>query len=536
MIGILTTLIGLVAFVLVLGLIVLVHELGHFYFAKKAGILCHEFAIGMGPVVWQKRKGETMYSIRAIPIGGFVSMAGEEVESNLLTNVNEIRIQTEGDFITKIVIDLDDARYEGLPRVSILKYDLIGTKKALKNELFLEYRDDDGKTESMSIARDAMVVVGKGKEIQITPYDRSFSSKNVSQRFFTILAGPMMNFILAIVLFFIIGLVGQFPVLESSVIDGVEANTPIHAAGLTDGDEIIKIGTFVIEQWSDISDAMASYKNNFTGPIPIEFKRGSETLNTSVNPQVIIFSAGFVSDFTITDKVVIGRVNSPARTIAEKAGLASGDEIKTISIGTDVITVTSWQDVIDAFSSNLDGTPVVMQVQRGLELVNLEFTPYNQEVLDVQGLTAARLQLSIVPIREFDLGKSVGYAFTGTLSAFTFIFDTLKLLVSNSQVGVDDLSGPLGIMRMTSEVAKQGLIPLLNWTAILSVNVGFINLLPIPALDGSRLAFLGYEAVAKKPINRRIENLIHTVGLILLMGLFVFVTWNDFLRDILGVK
>ena len=87
-----TYLIGAIAFIFILGLIILVHEAGHFFFAKRAGILCHEFSLGMGPVIWQTKKGETNYSIRAIPIGGFVSMAGEELEADHLKGKTEVRI------------------------------------------------------------------------------------------------------------------------------------------------------------------------------------------------------------------------------------------------------------------------------------------------------------------------------------------------------------------------------------------------------------------------------------------------------------
>src|SRR5574344_2120252 len=96
-------LINIVAFVFSLGLIVALHELGHFFFAKKANILCHEYAIGMGPLLWSKRKGETLYSIRAIPIGGFVSMAGEQIENALLTKGQTIGVNFEGDLIKEII-------------------------------------------------------------------------------------------------------------------------------------------------------------------------------------------------------------------------------------------------------------------------------------------------------------------------------------------------------------------------------------------------------------------------------------------------
>lgn len=529
----LSSIIGVISFVIVLGLIVLVHEFGHFYFAKKAGILCHEFAIGMGPVIWQRKKGETMYSIRAIPIGGFVSMSGEEVESNLLSNINEVRLLIEQNIITKIITDLDNPKYIELPRVSILSYDLIGTKKALANELFLEYRDDDGKVELITIARNAMVVFDKNKEIQISPYDRSFANKGVGARFKTILAGPSMNFVLAIVLFFMIGLITGFPVLSSNQVRDINDQSPIALAGLEDFDKIKQIGTFEITKWEDISQAMLHYRDQYTYDIPVTYERDGVIYQTTVSPQVLIYSSGIVSDYTNSSKVIVGNINP--RTIAGNAGLIKGDEILEIKIGSVTTTISDWQDVIDTFVANPTGNEVELKVLRDGAEESITFLPYDNSILEMQGLPIARLQIGVSPIREFSFGQSLGYAFTGTASAFTLIFDTLRLLFTNSRLGIKDLSGPLGILTMTTDVAKQGFVALLNWTAILSVNVGFINLLPIPALDGSRLAFLGVEAVSKKTINKKIENIIHTVGLVALMLLFVFVTWNDLVRWISGL-
>lgn len=94
---------GIVAFVFVLGLIILIHELGHFYFARKAGVLCHEFSFGMGPVLWQTKKGETVYSLRAIPIGGYVMMAGEDVETSLIKKDQEVKLKIKNGIVTKII-------------------------------------------------------------------------------------------------------------------------------------------------------------------------------------------------------------------------------------------------------------------------------------------------------------------------------------------------------------------------------------------------------------------------------------------------
>ena len=122
--------------------------------------------------------------------------------------------------------------------------------------------------------------------------------------------------------------------------------------------------------------------------------------------------------------------------------------------------------------------------------------------------------------------------FVQTGESFTMIFKTLGLLFSNSRIGVDDLSGPVGIFSLLKEASKQGIITILTWMGILSVNLGFMNLLPLPALDGGRLAFMVYEAITKKKPNAKVENIIHSIGFMLLMALMLFVTFNDVLRCI----
>lgn len=205
--------VDLIVFVLVLGVIILIHEAGHFYFAKKAGILCHEFAIGMGPAIYQKRKGETIYSIRSIPIGGFVSMAGESINDALIKKeqVIGIKLNTQGQIYQ---INLSDTVQSDI--IGIVKsFDLYGKDF---NPLFIEI-DVDGNQTTYTVLRDATYRFSEKKEMWITPSEKSFESKTLWQRFLVIFAGPMMNFILALVLFLIVGFFVFKPNLDSSVVD-----------------------------------------------------------------------------------------------------------------------------------------------------------------------------------------------------------------------------------------------------------------------------------------------------------------------------
>ena len=186
-------------FVLVLGVIILVHEFGHYYFAKKAGILCHEFAIGMGPVAYQKRKGETVYSIRMIPIGGFVSMAGESINDALIKKEDRIGVELNpsGQILEIVLTDKKKASITG----TVQSFDLYGKDQS---PLFIEL-DIEGTMTRYPVSREAVYTLSETKQMWITPQEKSFESKTLSQRFMVIFAGPLMNFILALLLFFIVG-------------------------------------------------------------------------------------------------------------------------------------------------------------------------------------------------------------------------------------------------------------------------------------------------------------------------------------------
>ena len=137
--------IGLIAFILVLSIIVIIHEMGHFLMARRAKILCYEFSIGMGPLIWKKKKGETVYAIRCIPIGGFVSMAGEEIEQDFLKDIKQVKLELdENQRITRIICDVNDEKFKDLVTYDLGTYDLSGTKEGLPDELYLCTKDENG--------------------------------------------------------------------------------------------------------------------------------------------------------------------------------------------------------------------------------------------------------------------------------------------------------------------------------------------------------------------------------------------------------
>lgn len=507
-------LINILVFLLVLGLVIVIHEFGHFIMARRAGILCHEFSLGMGPIIYSKKKGETLYAIRAIPIGGFVMMAGEEVNDDMIAVDKTIAVRKDGDGkITDIIVDPEKTPSENAERLTVDSFDLSGDDEALH-------------INGIPVKVNAQYVF-KDKRIQIAPENRRFDSKTVFARFKAIFAGPFMNFILAFILFVILGFIIGAPKTNAegdvtTTIGSVDENYPAHGV-VEVGDTITHVEGDAVASWDAFSQAM--FDNRYDRDIAMTVERDGATENVNITPRISILNIGISSADDAGEDVILAPVadNTPAKN----AGLEGGDEIVEI----DGTPVDSWETVINKAEANTDGERMVFEVNREGEddLVRIHVTPHEQAILDNQNVDAVQIRIGVSPEHETDVLQGFAYGFSGIAASSTMIFDTLRLLFNNT-VGVSDLAGPVGIYSITSSALQQGLVTFLNWTALLSVNLGILNLLPIPALDGGRLVFLGYEGITRRKVNRTVENYLHAAMFILLMGLFLFITYHDILR------
>lgn len=350
-------LLNAVYFVLILGAIILIHELGHLIAAKKFNVYCREFSFGMGPLLWQKKGKETAYSIRALPIGGFVSMAGEDEEAD-----------------EKDELDIPQDRY-------------------LNN-------------------------IAKWKQIIVMG------------------AGAFMNIVLAFVVFCI-----------------------------------------------------------------------------------VIFSSGV----SVDSAPVISEVVKDS--VAQIAGFQAGDTIIKISQGNESIEINSSKDFNQFFDEH-DGELTYTILRDGKEM-NLNATAKVEDGTKLLGISYYASKTKPVNALE-----AIKYGFEKTIDSMTMIFDTLGTLLKGK--GYDQLSGPVGIFQVTAQVRQNGIIATLNLLALLSVNVGIMNLLPIPILDGGRIVILAIEAIIGRKLNEKLEYAVMIVGLLLIVGLMVFATWNDISRIFLG--
>ena len=345
--------VNILLFVLILGVIILVHEGGHFIFAKLMGVYVYEFALGMGPKIWGFKKGETEYNIRAIPIGGFCQLAGE---------------------------DLDD--------------------------------DEDKKI----------------------PKEKRLYSKKAWQRFLIMFFGPMNNFILAILIIFGLSLVFGGTTM-APVVTAVEEGSAVEKVGMEAGDTILKINGHKVVTSDDISLYLAV-----------------------ANPKK-------------KNTIVVLKEDGTRETYQVKPNKVVKDEKESYIYG------------------------IRIEQER------------------TKGFTNA-----------------VIYTFKRVCSIFKQMFVTVVCLFTGGVRFFKQLSGPVGIYSIVGEQKSAGFANLLSLTALLSINVGFLNLLPIPAFDGGHILFIVIEKIKGSPVNPELENKIHTAFLILLMVLMLVITAQDIIK------
>lgn len=536
---------NIIAFIFAIGIIILIHEAGHFYCAKKAGILCHEFSIGMGPVLWQKRKGETMISIRAIPIGGYVAMADSTVEQILINEGETIGINLEDGSVKELVLDQNlDADFRGV----VKHIELLGVHgEGL--EVTLEI---DGEDKTYPILRDAFLVSSPKDRIQITPYDRSFDSKKISQRFITISAGVIMNFVLSIVLYLIISFVTGVPA-NTNIVGSVGEAYP-SAKFLSSGDIIKEVNGKEVTDWNSLGVIMEDVAKEGKTTITLKYIHDGVLKEENNCGVYLVLNSFGLSNMQIDENASsydkgaqVGNLGLKYGTGKDKATpsddetvLKNGDYITAIRIhgNSEWTVINDWSDLISNLNAYTDVISIDYKFYSQDKKKEIDSqTPiysYSDALLSGQDIIKLKAYIGISPEYHFDFWGCTKAGFKQFGESSLVIFSTLKELIAPSanirEVGLSDLSGVVGIFNLVSRTLSSGFLAYLSLIALLSVNIGIMNFLPIPALDGGRVVFLIYEAITHKKPNKKFETLLNNIVFILLLILFVFVTYNDILR------
>jgi regulator of sigma E protease len=290
-----------------------------------------------------------------------------------------------------------------------------------------------------------------------------------------------------------------------------------------------------VESWDDISEFMSSYTNSaYTTPIELTYVRGGETETITVRPYVILNSIELVGVF-VENGIEIIKIEELNERIAMNVGLEENDIIVAVT-DAEGKTYTGISGIYAALK-NYRGSHkenalnmLTITVLRDSVETEIKVQPYSQKVMETAQRDAVDVMLGINPQYKFHFGKSILYSFQNTGHSFTSVFNSIKLLITEESVTLEAMSGPVGIFGITKETASYGFTNLLHLLGLLSVNVGLLNLFPIPALDGGRLVFLGYEAITKKKPSPKVETALISITMILLLGLMIIVTFNDVLK------
>lgn len=419
----------IIAFVIVFGVLVFVHEFGHFYAAKKSGILVREFSIGMGPKLFAYHKNGTTYTWRLLPLGGYVRMAGLEDDEESLKKGSPITLLLDKqDQVIKINTSQKKMLKGGLP--------LVVTDWDLQKGMWIEgYENgDESQVKRFDVKRDAMITEEDGTEIQVAPLDVQYQSVSVPKRIFTNVAGPFNNFILAIIAF---GLVAML--------------------------------------------------------------QGGVQIPTNSN--------------------VIGTVQK--NSVAAKAGLKAGDQIVAI----DGHQVSNWQDLVSDLGSR-GGKETTLKVKQAKQIKEIQLTP---KTVKQNGQKTGQIGITEKIKNDHSIGAILVFGFTQTWNIIMLVFSAIGHMITHG-FSLNDLGGPVAMYSMTAQAAHHGAITVINLMGLLSVNLGIMNLLPIPALDGGKILLNIIEGIRKKPMDPNKEVVITMIGFAFLMILMVLVTWNDIRR------
>jgi regulator of sigma E protease len=424
----------LLAFLFVLGVLVFVHELGHFLAAKRLGVRVLTFSVGFGPKIFKHTRGDTEYCLSILPLGGYVKMAGDNP---------------------------DDSR-SGAPD--------------------------------------------------------EFLSKTKWERFQILVAGPLMNVITAVVVMaFVLGQGAEVPLYlgQLAEIGAVVEGSPAEASGLQPGDVILSVDGTDVATWEDLSMAIGMRPDR---DLDVTYRRAgvadTVTVRSTSQTRFEIGDIGVLPDVDpLVDSVIEG---SPA----EAAGMLAGDVVQAV----DGQRMATRERLVETIGGS-DGRELELTLLRDGRELTVRATPEPEGDRYILGFFIGE------PTELFQPGalEAVWLSVERNVEYSGLIFQTLGGLVTG-QTSVRQLQGPVGIAQLSGESAQAGWIPLFSLMAILSINLGILNLLPIPVLDGGHIAIMAMEGIARRDFSMQMKEKMLLAGFVVLMMLMVTVIYNDLTR------
>lgn len=440
------------AFIVALGLLVAVHEFGHFWVARRCGVKVERFSIGFGKAIWRRLgKDGTEYVLALIPLGGYVKML-------------------------------------------------------------------DGRVDELK----------PGEEAQ------AFNHKSVWARMAIVAAGPMANFVFALFAFWLMFMIGVPSV--KPVVGEVRPASIVAEAGILPGMEIVGVGGEETGDWESVIYALISHLGDDSVQLKLKAANTSYAVDKTLqlagwkfdpDKESPIGSLGIVPLGGKVLPVVEAVVPSSA---SEKAGLQIGDRIK----GVDGDAITEWTQFVERVQQS-PAQPLQVTVERGGSEMTLTLTPDGKKVKgQLVGFVGLSPQLVPLPdeyrtLLQYGPLQALWHGVQKTWSLITLTFDMIGKLIGGI-VSLDNLSGPISIAKGAGSSADYGLVYFLGFLALISVNLGIINLFPLPVLDGGHLVYFLIEAITGKPVSEKIQEVGFRIGAAILMLLMGIALFNDFAR------
>ncbi|MCR1916624.1 RIP metalloprotease RseP [Lactobacillus taiwanensis] len=412
---------GILIFLVVFGILVFVHEFGHFIVAKKCGILVREFSIGMGPKLFQKMRAKTTYTIRWLPLGGYVRLAGPDDAAKIDPGTTVVLQLDKHNKVKRIDASGSQMPIEGVP-VQVNSADLV-------DDLVIQgYENgDEDQLKMYHVDHDATIIEQNGTELLIAPRNTQFQEASVGKKLATNFAGPFMNIVLGFVVFIIWSLV--VPGAPTTTVGSTIANQPAQVAGIKANDQIIAINNKKINNFNQIAVELAKSNGK---KVEVIVKRNNKTKDFSVKPK----------------------------------------------------------------AKKIDGQKIY--------------------------------QLGFYGKPDNSLGAKLQRGWTTSVNTTALIFNAVGNLFKH--FSLNKLSGPVGIYSQTVQVSNMGFTYLLAFLAMISINLGIVNLIPIPGLDGGKLLLNLVQLIIGRPIPEDKEAIVDVIGVVILLALIIAVTGNDIYR------
>jgi regulator of sigma E protease len=432
----------LLSFLFVLGVLVFIHELGHFLLARWNGVRVLTFSLGFGPKLLKVQRGDTEYCISAVPLGGYVKMAGEN--------------------------------------------------------------PDDPQTGA----------------------DDEFMAKSKWQRFQILIAGPAMNIVLAVVLLAVILMQGAdvLAYLDRPAVVGlVQPGSPAEKAGIRPGDTIVKFGTADVRTWEHLDMAVAGRPER---EVEVVVQREGREERFKITADLTELNTRNGARFEVGTIGVLPDVYPSVATLvpgkpAEASGIKVNDELLAID-GERLVFASQISQII---SKKPADKPIEIRVRRDGTEQTISVTPYKEGDRTMVGLGPKEATRSYQPTPLEAIGMSV----TRNIEMSGLILGTLKDLVTG-EASPKQLMGPVGIAQLSGESAQAGWIALFGLMASISLNLGLLNLMPIPVLDGGHIFIMAIETISRRDFSLQMKEKMLFVGFVLLMTLMVTVIYNDLTR------